>query len=703
VTQALLIAFREAFQCTAVLLLVRAYLLSTGRKNFFGPLLSGTLLALIMGFALGLVPQLAERLPSYETWSFFRQLTETGIFYMGFALVVLKPRQPAGPLAVAGFFLLGFSVFFFEARSLGFILLDTGLMDENLPEIFFSALGGLALGFLPLMLIRRWFDGLRIPQALTAATLLIAIGALKFAFGGLGEFEDAGIVIAVNRGILAFLENAQVYVQTGLLIDSHPFMAAPFAGLTDFLFGERSAMAITVIFLTAPPLAALLDILGRPDPVLDNTGVSAERRPGGDTPVILLRLIALLSSWRLTTALLLGLVSLYVYFTFGERPFVEWLAFVYKTPAGLLLYGFLAFNVLCASIRAAFVKLRSENIAPDTIKGMDAWVELPLAGSDTLGSVAWTAEKAGYKMDIIGASASSSKGRYSFLPGTVLRAGIVILMIAYIFSINLRKTDRAVFYEGGERELIGKLFSLGEITPNLPEDFLQVGEKSSLKLDDVSASVSESDKTYTVTPGVPVKVSDVYLRITHMGYMQPISGRTPTTVFDWDAFLDVLPPGKTDSETLLSNIHSLAFNLAPVKTVEQGLVTGKLYDLKKPLYSLAIIDTVTGEHSKSVEVCPTESARVGDVDITLGDNSVYIQLQAVQDPALSWLYSGMYLLVAGAALMLSRFFWYEKRLHAFRTYEAVLVGYSEEFYKKRGILKFQKLREELLAQARSRE
>jgi hypothetical protein len=242
------------------------------------PLLSGMLLALLAGFTLGFVPQLAERLPSYEIWSFFRHLTNIVIFYVGLALIVLKPRQRGGVLAIAGLFLLGFSVFFFEARSLGFVLLDNSLMEENLFGIFFSGIGGLALGFLPLILIRSWFDRLRIPQGLTAVTLLIAIGALRFAFGGLGEFEDAGIVISVNRGILAFLENAGDYVQAGLLLNSHPFMAAPFTSLMNFLFGERAAMAITVIIMTAPPLAALLDIFGRPSPLLHDIEVAAERR-----------------------------------------------------------------------------------------------------------------------------------------------------------------------------------------------------------------------------------------------------------------------------------------------------------------------------------------------------------------------------------------------------------------------------------------
>lgn len=277
-TQSLLIAFREALQCTAILLLVRAYLLSGNEKYFFRPLLSGTVLALLAGFTLGFVPQLAKRLPSYEIWSFFGQLTDIVIFYMGFALIVLRPRHSGSVLKGAGFFLLGFSIFFFEARSLGFIMLDNSLMEENIFGILFSGVCGLALGFMPLLLIRSWFDRLRIPQGLTAVTLLIAIGAFRFAFGGLGEFEDAGVVISVNRGILAFLENARGYVQAGLLLDSHPFMAVPFTGLIDFLFGDRTAMSITVIFMTAPPLAALLDIFGKPSPLLHDIEVAAERR-----------------------------------------------------------------------------------------------------------------------------------------------------------------------------------------------------------------------------------------------------------------------------------------------------------------------------------------------------------------------------------------------------------------------------------------
>ena len=163
-----------------------------------------------------------------------------------------------------------------------------------------------------------------------------------------------------------------------------------------------------------------------------------------------------------------------------------------------------------------------------------------------------------------------------------------------------------------------------------------------------------------------------------------------------------LPPGKIDSKTILSNVDSLSVSLAPSKTIEKGLVTGKLYNIERPMYALSIIDSATGKHSESAIASPGEATKVGDVDITLGDRSLYIQMQAVQDPALRWLYLGVMLILLGLALLIGRFFWYEKKLYAFRTYETVLVGYSEEFYKKWGILKFQNLRESLAAYARNR-
>lgn len=279
-TQSFLIALREAIQCTAILALVLAYLVAEGKRDRFKYLLSGVLSALAAGFALGYIPWLAERLPAHETWAFFRYLTEITVFYTGLALVVLRPRESTAPVVVgAGLFALGFAVFFFEARSLGFIVLDTGLMEENPYGVFAAGAGGLAAGFAPLLLINRQLGRIRLPQGLTsAATLLICVGALKFAFGGLGELQSGSVLIAIERGTLAFLGGASEHIQAGLLIEKHPFISVPFAGLMGFLSGDRAAMTLMVIFVTAPPVFALLNIFARPDPLVHDIEVAAHRR-----------------------------------------------------------------------------------------------------------------------------------------------------------------------------------------------------------------------------------------------------------------------------------------------------------------------------------------------------------------------------------------------------------------------------------------
>jgi len=418
--------------------------------------------------------------------------------------------------------------------------------------------------------------------------------------------------------------------------------------------------------------------------------------------VMLARFIKILSSWKTTAVLVIGFVAVYLRYTFGEKPYEDWLNFIFKSLPGLAMYIALIANLLAMSIRAAAAKLGSESIVPELIKSMDAWVEMPLWSTTPLEDVSEVAKAAGFGMEVEGATAAWRRGRYSFVPGTLFRLGIVVFMIAALMSAHLRVSARGILYEGGEKELTGKVFKLESLNPNLPETFLQVGEKSTFNLKGVSAVVSLMGHKYTVTPGLPKKAQDRYLRITNLGYTQPISGKTGSAVFDWDVFLDVLPPGKIDAKTILSDVDSLSFSLAPSKTIEKGLVTGRLYNIENPMYSLSIIDSATGKHSESAIASPGEETKVGGVDITLGDRSVYIQMQAVKDPALKWLYFGVVLMLEGLALLIGRFFWYERKLYAFRTYEAVLVGYSEEFYKKWGILRFENLRESLTAYARSR-
>jgi hypothetical protein len=156
--------------------------------------------------------------------------------------------------------------------------------------------------------------------------------------------------------------------------------------------------------------------------------------------------------------------------------------------------------------------------------------------------------------------------------------------------------------------------------------------------------------------------------------------------------LDVLPPGRLHAVELPSGAGTLSFVLEPEKTIKKGLLTGKAYNLKTPLYRVSL----KGEGGDGdVVLGPSGIAELVGRSLTLGDHSLYVKVRSVYDPALLWLYAGAVLGLFGLALMPLRFFWYEKRLCALVGDRRIFVGYSEEFYRMWGILKFRKWTEDL--------
>jgi|Deesub1362A_J573_1020465.scaffolds.fasta_scaffold00093_8 hypothetical protein len=393
------------------------------------------------------------------------------------------------------------------------------------------------------------------------------------------------------------------------------------------------------------------------------------------------KIIRLVSSWQFTLILLLLLCTSYVFLTFTERPYEKWINFIFHTPAGLILYIGLIVNLISLNIRIACSRLKRKTVTLESIKNMDTYIELP-ANAPHLGETitAW-AKKKGFHTDTDKNYVIALKGKLSFLPGTLFRTGLIVLMTALLFSAYLRKTEEAVFHEGDK--LFGKNIYLTSIKSNLPEEFLQVGEKSIFKLNGVSATLSTSTKTYSITSGFPTKIKGKYYRITNLGFSQPFSvGKSPTE----NADIDILPPGKTDTLTLPSG-DPLTITLQPEKTIKKGLITGKLYNLKTPLYSISFKNK-NGNNIEGLSIRPLESIAFGEVDISLGKNSLFVKIQSVYDPALVFIYTGILLTFSGLIFMFSRFFWYEKQMCAVFTDKTVLIGYRKEFYKKWGIQKF---------------
>jgi uncharacterized membrane protein len=276
-TDPFLIAFREAFQCSLLLALVFFFpSVSENRASSRGVAL-GVLAAFLAGFPLGYLPFLSKQFLANETWTFWRFIAETVLFYLGIVLLLYRPKVSASS-ARTWFFVLGFALFFFEARGLGFLVQDMGAMqDKRLPALL-AGLAGLVLGFLPLVLSRKYLRKVPFDKAFILPSLLMTIGALQFAFGGVSELERENIMVPLQRGLLPLLEQAMRSFQSLLLVTEHAFLDVVGSELAKYLAGDRTALALTVVFVVTPPVFILIHLFSRPDPPLAEIQVPAHRR-----------------------------------------------------------------------------------------------------------------------------------------------------------------------------------------------------------------------------------------------------------------------------------------------------------------------------------------------------------------------------------------------------------------------------------------
>ena len=272
-----LIAFRESLQCAFLVMLLLASPFIQEKNGYSRSLLAGVFAALAAGFLAGYIPYKGSHLWTNESWTFWRYASEAFIFYLSVVFLLIKASPPPFVL-YPGLYFLGFILFLFEARSVGFLLQDIGAMKDMALPVLAAGIAGLAAGFSPL-LFRRKLAGLApLERVFSPASLLMVIGALQFSFGGVKELEKENILIPLQRGFQGFLTGSIQALQSALLIREHPFIKVSFAGLADFLAGDRSAMTLTLLFIMTPPLLILAHIFSAPDPVISGIQAGAQRR-----------------------------------------------------------------------------------------------------------------------------------------------------------------------------------------------------------------------------------------------------------------------------------------------------------------------------------------------------------------------------------------------------------------------------------------
>ena len=409
------------------------------------------------------------------------------------------------------------------------------------------------------------------------------------------------------------------------------------------------------------------------------------------------RLGGFVSSWWLTALCTLVLAGLYASFSFGKNPWPQWKAFVFLSPMGLAIYLGLIANLAAATVRIIITRLKHPSLSAEAVRRMDSHAEIAVPGEDALALISSWMKKKGFTMVRTGSGVHAVRGKYSVLPGAAFRLGLVVVLTSLLFSMQLRKVETKVLRAGEDTVFFGNTVMIASVDPDLPDDFLQVGDDGTLMLERVSAKIISGGKTSTTTSRSPERMGGLYYRVVHVGYSQPVVVRGTGKPFEGVLNLDILPPGKTQVVSLPSTEAFLTLTLEPERTITKGLFKGKQYNLQKPIYRVVVQKGREQNKTRGFVARPKAEGGSGGISILLGEAAPYVAVQAVRDPALFWIHLGALLTLGGLAMMLARFFWFEKRFSAVVEGNVILAGYSEEYYKKWGIAAFQDWKEELAA------
>lgn len=406
------------------------------------------------------------------------------------------------------------------------------------------------------------------------------------------------------------------------------------------------------------------------------------------------RFISLLGSWWLTAGLLLALWAVYLVLSFGRNPYPAWISFIFHTPGGIAVFSGLVINLAAASIRIVFTRTRRPDLSPGAIRSMDVHAELPIRDGQALRHALELLP--GGAADIPAQGMRRITGRFSFLPGTIFRSGLIVMLIGLMVTAHGRKTYDTMLRDGERKDILGTTVMLAGIDVDLPADYLVVGDDGTFLLESVSARVKTGDATSVITPGFPARINGLWYRIRHLHYTQAIMVELRGSRHRLVADLDVLPPGRSSIVSLPSGKGFLVFALDPDRTITKGLVTGRQYDLARPAYRVAAQEGTPREQVSGKRMRPGERAVLGPAMVELGAQGLALGIQIVSDPGLPLLYAGVIVLLTGLCAMISRFFWYEQEIAWMARDGVLLIGSRDEFFKKWGVHRFQRWQERLV-------
>ncbi len=391
-------------------------------------------------------------------------------------------------------------------------------------------------------------------------------------------------------------------------------------------------------------------------------------------------------------ACILCMGAVYVrYVLGGDDAYGGWVNFLTEHPAGILLFTALPFSLVWGGALSARSALRPPACSPGYIRSLDISAAFRVADGIWAGPLSRWLKQKGFHLKAEPFSGYALKGRWAFLPGTILRVGLVLFLVGFWLSHHGRKVDDVLIRHGATVTLDRAPLILAKIEPGLPATHLQVGRERGFRVRGAKVWFEGHDGPLTVLQGWPVKSGGRNYALAALGYTQTFYRTIPEDGTGTETLdLDVLPPGKEDPVNLFG--EEARISLAPEKTLKKGRLTGELYNLEEPSYR---VKAPGGEFR--VVPAGSQGAAIIETKVAEGPRDFWVRIRVVQDPGLGLLIWSLPVTGLGSILVLCNLFWYRREVVCVYQDGELILGYGEQYFKKWGIQRFYRWKDEISA------
>lgn len=263
----------------------------------------------------------------------------------------------------------------------------------------------------------------------------------------------------------------------------------------------------------------------------------------------------------------------------------------------------------------------------------------------------------GYLNIVRAARERIQQGKARLFAWMVLPLGIMVFLTGFFISITTRQFEWPIV---GEGHIVTpgwamESYRITGVRPGIRERFLDIDVgrgKGIFSYEPKLTMTDSSSKTYEVGAFPPTKIDDTYYHILNFGLAPGVSLSEGGSVKDQGyTVLRILGPGSSDYFEIPPYPYRFLVSLEPEKTFQKGSLRASEFNLKSPTYKVRVFE---GE-KVIAEGISKEGIRFDNLTLSFFEPTFWIQLEAVKDPGLPVILTGLALVLAGIPLWTVQF------------------------------------------------